>query len=397
MLPRIRHFRKTALGILLVLPTLLYFLLQHVDNVKRDFTLDLPFNSLDDVKANNVPLQIIRLDNAHQTTAPRIAAVVPKKSPMVTRLVNQAKEDKKKILLFIAIHTAPIRIDRRNALRETWLTKCVGNPQVAYWFFTDNQDTHGNVIKGEIQEKLKSENQAFGDLILSDTPGGLNFGLWYLWMIEWATERYDFQFIVKLDDDYFVCFDKLINELQFHRPKKRLTWGWLHCRKEGNIYLDEAFILLTSDLIRSILARKDTTLLCHPFADQSIGLWMNSVPNLLTFADSNRLGDPRRLEKIKLQKGREICHTKLGIHKSYPDDMRHWWNTYLHEEKQVNPQVPPISYSCHLPIGINESKYGGPYTPKLCKDRPIWNFGEFFKGSQERLQKEEARSKVKKD
>jgi hypothetical protein len=214
---RIRRFKKTAVVALLVIPALVLLLLQP---------------SFDDKKIEKFPSQV-RLENVRQTTAPKVAVIENRKSKLGTQLGQQGKREKTKILLFIAIHTAPIRIDRRNALRETWLTKCQGNPKVAYWFFTDNQDTHGNVIEGEIRAKLENERKVFGDLILADTPGGLNFGLWYLWMIEWATERYDFQYIVKLDDDYFVCFDKLINELEFHRPKKRLTWGWLHCRKEG--------------------------------------------------------------------------------------------------------------------------------------------------------------------
>jgi hypothetical protein len=227
---RIRRYKKTAAVALLVIPALVLLLLQTEDTIERDFIPHQP--SFDDNKIEKIPSQV-RLENLRQTTAPKVTVIENRKSKLGTRLGQEGKREKTKILLFIAIHTAPIRIDRRGALRETWLTKCQGNPNVAYWFFTDNQDTHGNVIEGEIRAKLENEREVFGDLILADTPGGLNFGLWYLWMIEWATERYDFQYIVKLDDDYFVCFDKLINELEFHRPKKRLTWGWLHCRKEG--------------------------------------------------------------------------------------------------------------------------------------------------------------------
>ena len=142
-------------------------------------------------------------------------------------------ERERNILLFVGIFSAPVRNDRRNAIRETWMTKCKMYKNVVCLFVTDGQDVRGLPLKGEIKEKLENESRYYEDVIFANSPGGLNFGRRILWMYEWATKRYNFQYVLRLDDDYFLCFDKLINELQHHRPKKLFTWGWVHCRKKG--------------------------------------------------------------------------------------------------------------------------------------------------------------------
>ena len=151
----------------------------------------------------------------------------------------------------------------------------------------------------------------------------------------------------------------------------------------GNIYFDEAFIIITRDLVQSFLDRKNSTLLCQAYGDQSIGLWLNAIPTFTKFADK-RLGDLRPREKIKVRTGHEICLGKIGIHKSYPEYMRLYWNISQHENKNIKAEVPPESFDCKFPHGIDENKYGPRFAPKLCKDNPVWNFGEFFQGSQDK-------------
>ena len=290
---------------------------------------------------------------------------------------------KHNILLFVGIFSAPVRNDRRNAVRETWMTKCKMNKNVVCLFITDGQDVRGQPLKGEIKEKLENESRYYKDIIFANSPGGLNFGRRILWMYEWAAKRYDFQYVLRLDDDYFLCFDKLIDELQHHRPKKLFIWGWVHCRKKGNIYFDEAFIIITKDLIQSFLDRKNSTLLCQPYGDQSIGMWLNAISTLTKFEDK-RLGDLKPREKIKTRNGHETCQSKLGIHKSYPEEMKLYWNISQHENKDIKPEVPPETFDCKFPFGIDENKYGARFAPKLCKDNPVWNFGEYHQGSQEK-------------
>ena len=133
------------------------------------------------------------------------------------------------LLLFVGIYSAAKYLDRRNAIRETWLTECKSNEKVLCRFFTNRQDLKGNPLPVEVQRRLRNESRLHGDLIYAKSPPGQNFARRYLWMIKWARDHYDFKYLLRLDDDYFLCFRKLVNELEFHRPRQHFTWGWLHC------------------------------------------------------------------------------------------------------------------------------------------------------------------------
>ena len=138
-------------------------------------------------------------------------------------------------MLFVAIfnHFSALRhVDRRNALRETWIKICKKSEKVVSLFLTNGQDIKGGPLEDEVRTKLENESKIHGDVLLARSPGGTNFGRRILWVAQWASERYEFpQYFHRVDDHFFVCFDKLLLELEleFHRPKQKLYWGWLHC------------------------------------------------------------------------------------------------------------------------------------------------------------------------
>ena len=150
-----------------------------------------------------------------------------------TEYSKTATTGKRKLLLFVGIHSAPSRLDRRNAVRETWMKECQTNPDAVCRFITDGQDPKGQPLEGVERIKLENESRVYGDLLLAEAPGGVNFAVKYLWMLQWANERYDFQYFLRLDDDYFICFHKLMLELNVFRPKQKFQWGWLHCDRKG--------------------------------------------------------------------------------------------------------------------------------------------------------------------
>ena len=51
----------------------------------------------------------------------------------------------------------------------------------------------------------------------------------------------------------------------------------------GAVAIDEGFIILSSDLVKSILDIINTTLLWHPFGGQNIGIWLDDYPGLQAF------------------------------------------------------------------------------------------------------------------
>ena len=155
---------------------------------------------------------------------------------------------KEQLLLFVGIHSAPTRTVRRNAIRETWMKECQCNVNAVCMFFTDGQDEKGKKIQGDKNTSLESEVRVYQDIILAEVPGGFNFALKYLWMLQWADKNYKFRYFLRLDDDYFICFRKLMLELEFFRPKEKFQWGWLHCSGKGIVksFLHSVKILFMS-------------------------------------------------------------------------------------------------------------------------------------------------------
>ena len=146
---------------------------------------------------------------------------------------NYLNSSRHSLLLFVGIYSAPRHLERRNAVRETWLTICKRTPYVLCRFVTDGQDVKGNALQGPVREKLESESRMHGDLLLAQSPGGVNFARRYLWLAQWVSERYDFQYLLRVDDDYFICFEKLLKEIKYHRPLRKLVWIWLSCSIKG--------------------------------------------------------------------------------------------------------------------------------------------------------------------
>ena len=81
--------------------------------------------------------------------------------------VKKSSLGNKELLLFVGIHSAPSRIDRRNAIRETWMKECQWNPNVVCRFFTDGQDPNGKELDGDKRIKLENESRVYGDILLA--------------------------------------------------------------------------------------------------------------------------------------------------------------------------------------------------------------------------------------
>ena len=140
-------------------------------------------------------------------------------------------EEKGNVLIFVGIVSAPQLIFRRNALRRSWLNQCKENG-IPCLFFTDSQDMNGTKLPDKTLVPLQQEQLLHKDLILTQSPGGINFARRYLWILNWAYVRYEFKYFLRIDDDYFVCMDRLLLELP-HRPLTKLYWGHVHCSPPG--------------------------------------------------------------------------------------------------------------------------------------------------------------------
>lgn len=84
---------------------------------------------------------------------------------------------------------------------------------------------------------MENEIKTYRDLVLSQAPGAVNFGLQLLWILDWVNNHYSFKYFLRIDDDYFIRLNKLMYELASgQRPKQTLQWGWLHCELPGRVY-----------------------------------------------------------------------------------------------------------------------------------------------------------------
>ncbi|XP_068677014.1 uncharacterized protein [Montipora foliosa] len=283
-------------------------------------------------------------------------------------------ETKQTIFLLIIVSTAPSRQERRDAIRQTWWTNCHG--EVRCKFFTD-----GIQIPKQDKVNLANEKNIYKDIEFQPVVGGRTFGLRYLYQMMWAAVKYKFTYFLRLDDDYFLCLERLKFELR-HRPTKILSWGRYHCGT-GLIYMDEAWTLFTHDVIVRFLSQDPQRILCHPHADQQLPIWINSVfnksDNLIHF-DDQRLHLSKGPEKVKMfEKLTNACDSFMGIHGSSPELMQRFWKYSNDNAKEVTA-LTGILQTCKKPFAFDVSRMGKAFRfdPRPCIQNPQWRPGEIM-------------------
>lgn len=122
---------------------------------------------------------------------------------------------KHRVKVIVAVVSAPIRFDRREGIRRTWMQDCA-SPDILCRFFTDSLT---DMTPNE-KQVLVNESLRYGDIEFMPIPKGYNFGRRILWLIEWSSEHYNFDFFLRLDDDYFLCVKRLLFELPFRAQKR---------------------------------------------------------------------------------------------------------------------------------------------------------------------------------
>ena len=210
--------------------------------------------------------------------------------------------------------------------------------------------------------------------------------------MEWAMERHNFDFFLRIDDDHFLCLDRLLHELNF-RPKHALYWGFVHC-KAKIVRVDEAWVILTRDLIDEILEKRNTSLLCSPYGDQAVAIWINnSSKNVTYFMDNQRI--------IHKSAGKDqnfftanLCINYMSLHGTYPRAMRQFWLvSRVFREKTVKSimynitEIKPFGNLCPHSRQFDFRGFIKEYRfePKRCSENPKWTVSH-----QEHLGREEA-------
>lgn len=261
---------------------------------------------------------------------------------------------KTKTFLLILILSAPINMEQRDSIRQTWL-KDVGDDVLHYFVLGSGR------LDEDEQRTLASENSRFRDILLltnvNDSYDKLTSKL--LAVLVHVYHNVDFRFLLKVDDDSFVQVNMMLKELLSVRNKKRLYWGYFngraHVQKTGmwqetdwmlcDYYLPYALgggYVISSDLVAFIASNSDYLKL-YKSEDVSLGTWLAPV-------DVHRIHD---LRFDTAAKSRGCSNSYIVTHKQSVYEMRQkYWllqeegTICRHESKDTasyvyNWKVPP--------------------------------------------------------
>ncbi|XP_046831955.1 beta-1,3-galactosyltransferase 6 [Vespa crabro] len=207
---------------------------------------------------------------------------------------DQMIQDKSKFRLIILILTSPENLEQRDTVRKTWLSEKHASVKHLFAVGTLN-------VLPEQRDTLLSEKQKFNDLLLlpklQDSYRTLTKKL--LYSLKEIYEYYDFDYLLKCDDDTFVLVHKILRELdkwQNKSTKRELYWGFFNGKaqvkrsgpwKEMDWILCDYYLpyalgggyILSYNLIQFIISNMEILKL-HNSEDVSVGLWLAPLANI---------------------------------------------------------------------------------------------------------------------
>lgn len=216
-------------------------------------------------------------------------------------------------------------------------------------------------------------------------------------MLKWFTANYEFDYFLRIDDDYFLCMNRLLLELP-HRPKHGMYWGYVHCRP-NTARVDEGWMILSRDIITEALSKYNTTLLCHPFGDQAVALWIKESKLNITWFSDRRVVHSATAYANKRYRKENLCNRYLALHGTYQMEMLLYWifsksevvplHRVSNNLKNTNyeiPRIPRIQDVCKTNLSFTTSAFYPHvrFEPKLCRDNPKWRItNDDFVGRQQ--------------
>lgn len=257
----------------------------------------------------------------------------------------------KHCIIFVLSHSSRNKggvagLERRNSIRDTW--KKDVPPDSVFKFAMDEPD-----------EQTRSEEPHQDILYLNVTQAGedVRFGEKLLIMSKWAVRNFEFEYMLRVDDDNFLCFDHIVHDLRQLQNPKSIIWGWWFfpgsAEPKGGIesewagqqcekYLsgptnadklyrpDEMGIIISANLI-DFITSESVDLASWDLMDVSIMKWLYPVKvtyvidNLRFKRGHGKYGpefNPLTVAGLPLS---EFCQTHLSYHKAHPKVMRDIW------------------------------------------------------------------------
>ena len=191
-------------------------------------------------------------------------------------------------LVLILIHSAINQTQKRNTIRKTWLSSdMLGDTPVIYWFLIGGKD-----VSEEENVNLEQEQKRCNDLmILWDIKNDYyELTSRSLHSMVHIVNNYNFVYMLKTDDDYFLNTPVILSELNTIYPHKRFYWGRFSCHnppmdggrwdeKEWHwcdVYYPYAYggmYVLSQDVVQLIVDNSNSL---HHYSceDVSVGAWL---------------------------------------------------------------------------------------------------------------------------
>eukprot|EP00088_Acartia_fossae_P008304 TRINITY_DN13959_c0_g1_i1.p1 TRINITY_DN13959_c0_g1~~TRINITY_DN13959_c0_g1_i1.p1 ORF type:complete len:414 (-),score=26.26 TRINITY_DN13959_c0_g1_i1:109-1311(-) len=210
-------------------------------------------------------------------------------------LIKKDVENETELLVFVV--SAPGNLERRKAIRETWLS--LHDSEIRGYFVIGIAD-----LPSDTQKAIENDDKEFGDLVLLDMKDSYNkLTEKVLRMLEYADENFNARLFMKCDDDTFVHTRALLREMKEEKYRSpRIYWGYFAGRSsivktgkwaETEYNLCDRYIpyalgggyILGWDVLKHI-ARMGGMLATFKNEDVSVGTW-------LAGAKINRIHDQR--------------------------------------------------------------------------------------------------------
>ena len=205
----------------------------------------------------------------------------------------------------------------------------------------------------------------------------------------WATQNFKFDYFLRSDDDYFICMERFMTEVPMP-PKSLFLWGYVHCAN-NMVRPDESIVLFSNYIMEIFLGQDPDKMLCSKWAGQMIGVWNEELKLPKFYKNEPRLHYHPPIQLVKrLKNERNICNKYIGLHGSYPEQMKMLW---LHRGKHISYEngksLDDYAHNCpHDSVMLWENfSPGWKAEPKLCKSDPDWGeyHGKKYGGRQEQL------------
>ena len=244
-------------------------------------------------------------------------------------------------------------------------------PDVECIFLTDNLNS-----SHESYPQVMREQDEFGDMRFQNIVGGFLFGLRYIYHLVYAFLNYDFQYILRTDDDYFICLDRLLYELP-SRTLPMFHWRYVHLDRPSVIRPDESIAMFSKDVIIRYLFQDPSTLYCHAMGGQQVVLWTANLNIKKIFRHDSRLlhDDIIRNAKAVLSK-KSLCEKYIGIHRLLPNYMMHFWKyRYSSNSKfhfKGNLMTNSRLFDTRGVFNWNDFGPEARYEPQLCIKKSVW-------------------------